>query len=49
MTGRDDLLERAIDHLSKAGIGDVSLRGLAEEDGTSHRMLIYHFGAGTGC
>jgi AcrR family transcriptional regulator len=48
VTGRDDLLERAIAHLSKAGIGDVSLRRLAEELGTSHRMLIYHFGSRDG-
>ncbi len=48
MTGRDALLERAIDHLSTAGIGDVSLRRLAEELGTSHRMLIYYFGSRDG-
>ena len=48
MSGRDDLLARAIDHLSREGIGDVSLRGLAQELGTSHRMLIYHFGSRDG-
>lgn len=48
MTGRDALLERAIAYLSREGVGDISLRRLAEELGTSHRMLIYHFGSRDG-
>ncbi len=47
-TGRDALLERAIGHFAVHGIGDTSLRGLAEAIGTSHRMLIYHFGSREG-
>ncbi len=31
--------------MSQHGIGDVSLRQLAAAVGTSHRMLIYHFGS----
>lgn len=30
------------------GVGEVSLRQLAEAIGTSHRMLIYHFGSREG-
>ncbi|GAB3765128.1 TetR/AcrR family transcriptional regulator [Microlunatus parietis] len=48
MTGRQALLDRAVDYLSRAGIGDISLRRLAEELGTSHRMVIYHFGSRDG-
>ena len=47
-TGRDALLERAIGHVAANGIGDTSLRALAEAIGTSHRMLIYHFGSREG-
>ena len=47
-TGRDALLERAIGHFAAHGIGDTSLRALAEAIGTSHRMLIYHFGSREG-
>jgi AcrR family transcriptional regulator len=45
---RDDLLERALAHVAEAGVGDASLRALAEGMGTSHRMLIYHFGSKDG-
>jgi AcrR family transcriptional regulator len=47
-TGRAALLERAIGHFATDGIGDTSLRALAEVIGTSHRMLIYHFGSREG-
>jgi AcrR family transcriptional regulator len=47
-TPRQRLLDAAIDHLGRHGIGDTSLRGLAEALGTSHRMLIYHFGSREG-
>lgn len=45
---RSRLLDAVIDHFSRHGIGDVSLRALAAEVGTSHRMLIYHFGSKDG-
>lgn len=48
MTSRDRLLEAIVDHLAEHGIGDTSLRRLAESVGTSHRMLIYHFGSRDG-
>jgi AcrR family transcriptional regulator len=41
---RVDLLERVISYLAGAGVGDRSLRQIAAGAGTSHRMLIYHFG-----
>jgi AcrR family transcriptional regulator len=47
-TGRDALLVRAIGHFAEHGIGDTSLRALAESIETSHRMLIYHFGSREG-
>jgi AcrR family transcriptional regulator len=34
--------------LAEHGVGDTSLRALAEAIGTSHRMLIYHFGSREG-
>lgn len=42
------LLAAVIDRLAEHGLGDESLRGLAAAIGTSHRMLIYHFGSKTG-
>jgi AcrR family transcriptional regulator len=39
-----DLLDRVITYLADAGVGDRSLRQIAAGAGTSHRMLIYHFG-----
>jgi AcrR family transcriptional regulator len=39
------LLEAAIEYVSANGISDVSLRTLAAALGTSHRMLIFHFGS----
>ncbi len=47
-TPRDCLLEAAIDHFARNGVGDTSLRGIAEGVGSSHRMLIYHFGSREG-
>jgi AcrR family transcriptional regulator len=41
---RADLLDRVITYLADAGVGDRSLRQIATGAGTSHRMLIYHFG-----
>jgi len=45
---RDRLLAAAMDHVTHHGVGDLSLRGLAATLGTSHRMLIYHFGSREG-
>ena len=42
---RQELLDAAIDHVAEHGLADLSLRGLAGELGTSHRMLIHHFGS----
>jgi AcrR family transcriptional regulator len=47
-TGREALLAGAIGHFAEHGVGDTSLRALAEAIGTSHRMLIYHFGSREG-
>ena len=48
MTPRQRLLEAAIDYVAGHGLTDLSLRRLAEELGTSHRMLIHHFGSKEG-
>jgi AcrR family transcriptional regulator len=51
MAGKDPrgrLLEAAIDHIAQRGISDLSLRELAAAIGTSHRMLIHHFGSREG-
>ena len=45
---RERLLEGAIAVVAEQGIGDLSLRRLAEELGTSHRMLIHHVGSKDG-
>ncbi len=45
---REILLRAAVAHLAASGIGDQSLRQIAASLGTSHRMLIYHFGSKTG-
>ncbi len=42
---RDALLDAAIDYVAANGLSDVSLRTLAAALGTSHRMLIFHFGS----
>src|SRR3954468_21493757 len=45
---RGRLLEAAIDHIATRGVSDLSLRELAAAIGTSHRMLIHHFGGREG-
>lgn len=45
---RDRLLQAAIAHAERGGIADLSLRELAAAIGSSHRMLIYHFGSREG-
>ena len=39
------LLDRAVDYVLEHGLSELSLRTLAAELGTSHRMLIHHFGS----
>jgi AcrR family transcriptional regulator len=45
---RTQLLDRVIAHVAHTGLADQSLRELAAGAGTSHRMLIYHFGSRSG-
>jgi AcrR family transcriptional regulator len=42
------LLDRVVDHFVIDGLGDLSLRKIAGAIGTSHRMLLYHFGSKNG-
>jgi len=42
---RQRLLDRAIAYVAQHGLSDMSLRTLATALGTSHRMLIHHFGS----
>lgn len=42
---KERLLRAAIDYVAEHGVADLSLRRLAAAIGTSHRMLIYHFGS----
>jgi len=44
-TAKERLLRAAMDYVAAHGVTDLSLRGLAAGIGTSHRMLIYHFGS----
>ncbi len=45
---RDDLLRRVVKAASEGGLARRSLRDLAAQVGTSHRMLIHHFGSREG-
>jgi AcrR family transcriptional regulator len=45
---RERLLAATIEHVASNGVGQLSLRGLAAAIGTSHRMLLYHFGSREG-
>jgi AcrR family transcriptional regulator len=42
---RRDLLDALIDAFARGGIGGRSLREVADAVGTSHRMLLHHFGS----
>jgi len=42
---RQVLLDAVVGYASRHGVGDLSLRELARAVGTSHRMLLYHFGS----
>lgn len=46
--GRQRLLDGAVEYFAAHGVTDTSLRHLAERIGTSHRMLLYHFGSREG-
>jgi len=48
MTARERLLAATMEHVVANGVGELTLRGLADALGTSHRMLIYHFGSRDG-
>jgi AcrR family transcriptional regulator len=45
---RERLLTAALAQAMRRGIADMSLRELAAAMGTSHRMLLYHFGSREG-
>jgi AcrR family transcriptional regulator len=45
---KQELLEAVVAELTRGGIGDRSLRDIAAAVGTSHRMLIHHFGSRDG-
>ena len=45
---RTDLLARIVDEAARHGLADRSLRDLATAVGSSHRMLLYHFGSREG-
>ena len=45
---RERLLAAAVDHVAGHGVAGLSLRELAAAVGTSHRMLIHHFGSKEG-
>ena len=48
VSARARLLDAAAAHVAEHGLGDLRLRDLAAAIGTSHRMLIYHFGSKEG-
>jgi AcrR family transcriptional regulator len=41
---RQELLDSVVEEFAANGIGDRSLRDVAAAVGTSHRMLLHHFG-----
>ena len=45
---RAALLERIIGEVARNGLADRSLREIAEAAGSSHRMVLYHFGSRDG-
>jgi AcrR family transcriptional regulator len=45
---REALLDRCLEYLQRNGFSELSLREIAAGVGTSHRMLIYHFGSRDG-
>ncbi|MGW0004858.1 TetR/AcrR family transcriptional regulator [Nocardia grenadensis] len=47
-SAREALLDRAVAWFTEHGVGDTSMRTIADGIGTSHRMLNYHFGSREG-
>ena len=47
-TARAELLARIVDDVARHGIGGRSLRDIAAGAGTSHRIVLYHFGSRQG-
>jgi AcrR family transcriptional regulator len=47
-SAKERLLDAVIDHYAMDGLADQSLRRIAEAIGSSHRMLLYHFGSKDG-
>lgn len=45
---RERLLAATMGYVTRHGIGELTLRQLAKALGTSHRMLVYHFGSKEG-
>jgi AcrR family transcriptional regulator len=45
---REQLLDKVVAFAAREGIADRSLREIAAGVGTSHRMLLYHFGSREG-
>jgi AcrR family transcriptional regulator len=48
MDARAELLDRVVADVAEHGLTDRSLRDIASAVGTSHRMLLYHFGSRQG-
>ena len=48
VNSRQRLLEAALQYVADNGLTDLTLRKLGEALGTSHRMLIHHFGSKEG-
>jgi AcrR family transcriptional regulator len=48
MTRRTELRDKALDYTLEHGLAGLSLRPLAEQLGTSARLLIFHFGSKEG-
>jgi AcrR family transcriptional regulator len=44
---REELLQLAVEYLLEEGLNDFSVRQIAKRAGTSHRILLYHFGSTT--
>jgi AcrR family transcriptional regulator len=42
---RQELLDAVVKEFAERGVGDRSLRDVAAAVGTSHRMLLHHFGS----
>lgn len=45
---RAQLLDRIVSDVAANGLGDRSLRDIAAAAGSSHRMVLYHFGSRAG-